>query len=54
MTPPTELLLQVILDNDPFVEMYNCGTRNEFQDIVNELNFLIDKRKLKKLKNIIE
>ncbi len=54
MTPPTDLLFQMVLDDDPLVEMYNCGTRNEFQDIVNELNILIDKKKLKKFGNLIK
>jgi len=54
ITPPPELIFKMILDDDPLVEMYNCGTRNEYQDIVNELNILIDKKKLKKLKNLVE
>ena len=47
MTPPADLLMQMLLDDDPLIEMYNCGTRNEFLDIVNELNTLIDKKKFK-------
>lgn len=52
MTPPVELLLQMVIDDDPIIEMYNCGLRSEYDDIASELNTLIDKRKLKKFQRI--
>ncbi len=52
MTPPDDLIMQMVLDKDPLIEMYSCGSRNEFQDIVSELNTIIEKKKLKKFKKI--
>jgi len=37
---PTELLAKVI-DPDPFVEMYDCGKWNEFQDSIKKINKII-------------
>lgn len=52
MTPPADLIRQMVIDDDPLLEMYNCGQRSEYQDIVNEINNLIDKKKLKKFERI--
>lgn len=37
-TPPQEELFKMILDNDPFTELYFCGSRYDFDDVVTELN----------------
>jgi hypothetical protein len=45
-TPTPEELLSNILDEDPITEMYNCGSKFDFKDAVNELNEAIDNHKL--------
>ena len=45
-TPSSEELFNNILDKDPISEMYNCGSKFDFKDIVNELNEDIDNHKL--------
>ncbi|MCD4731527.1 MAG: hypothetical protein K8R74_13065 [Bacteroidales bacterium] len=51
-TPISEELLTNILDNDPITEMYNCGSKFDFKDIVNELNEAIDNHKLASFQKI--
>jgi len=41
-----QMLFDNIIDNDPFLEMYNCGDRYRFKDEVKELNQIIDQNKL--------
>lgn len=45
-TPTSEELLSNILDTDPITEMYNCGSKFDFKDILSELNDAIDNNKL--------
>ena len=45
-TPTKEELYGMILDKDPLTEIYNCGSRYNYKDIVNELNNRIDEKKL--------
>ncbi len=40
-TPPADSLFKLVIDNDPLTEMYNCGIRFEYEDIVSELNVKI-------------
>ena len=35
-------LYDLILDNDPLTEMYNCGNKNDFKNVVGDLNAKID------------
>lgn len=42
--PTSEELMKHIIDNDPLTEIHYCGSRNEFTDIVAELNALIAER----------
>lgn len=42
-TPPAEELFEMILDNDPLLEMYNCGSRSAFSDPFESLNPIIEK-----------
>ncbi len=42
--PTSEELMKHIIDNDPLTEIHYCGRRNEFTDIVAELNALIAER----------
>jgi len=41
-TPSPEELINMIIDIQPFVSMYSCGSRSSFKNIENELNTLID------------
>jgi len=41
-TPSKEELHNMILDNDPFIVVYYCGSKYKYNDIVTELNSLID------------
>jgi len=52
-TPPATDMMSLLLDKDPLVDMYQCGKRNQYSDIKQELNVLIKSGKLgscKKLK----
>ncbi len=46
-TPDLETFLKSIIDKDPFVEIYNCGNRYRFKDVVPELNNEIKNNRLK-------
>lgn len=41
-TPSSDELKPLILDDDPLIEMYFCGRRSDYQDILKELNAKID------------
>jgi hypothetical protein len=41
-------LFFMIIDHDPFIEMYHCGSRFEYKDLINELNRIIEKNELDK------
>lgn len=45
-TPAKEELMNRIIDKDPFIEMYHCGSKYKYHDIVNELNTAIDNKSL--------
>lgn len=52
-TPPADSLFKLIIDKDPLTEMYNCGIRYDYDDIIGELNTKIkngDVSGFKKLK----
>ena len=51
-TPSAEELLNNILDKDPVTEMYSCGSKFDFRDVVNELNEVIDNNKLSSFQKI--
>ncbi len=44
-TPTIDILFADILDNDPITEMYNCGSKYDYKDMVIELNDAIDNNK---------
>ena len=50
--PSKEFLYGNILDKDPFTEMYNCGVKFEYKNIVDELNEAIESNKLDSFKKI--
>jgi len=51
-TPSTEELWNQILDKDPLLEMYQCGTRSQYPDPVKALNQIISGGKLKDCKKL--
>ena len=44
--PTLKELFSLIIDNDPLIEIYDCGIRTNLIDDVKKLNNLIDKNKL--------
>ena len=48
----TNELFDLIIDDDPIKEMYNCGNRNSFTDDVKELNEIIKNKQLKDCKKL--
>ncbi len=51
-TPPATDLMNMLLDKDPLVEMYQCGQRSQYTDIQQELNVLITSGKLNTCKKL--
>lgn len=51
-TPGASELMSMILDRDPVTEMYRCGNRGDFADIVTDLNTLIQSGQLSKCQRI--
>ena len=52
-SPTADELMGMILDKDPLTEMYDCGKRQSFKDVVGELKAIIlanDLGKFKRLK----
>jgi len=50
--PPIEELYDMIIDKEPFIEMYHGGSKYNYQDLVKELNEMIDSDKLDTFKKI--
>ena len=51
--PSVDSLFDMILDNDPLVELYNCGNRYQYKDEVAELNNMIKKQQLTQCKKVV-
>lgn len=51
-TPSPDSLYELIIDKDPIVEMYNCGNRHKYDDVVSSINEIIDKGELNKCKKL--
>jgi hypothetical protein len=45
-------ILKLVIDKDPFLEMYSLGTRARFKDEVKEINEIIERGALKKFRRI--
>lgn len=45
-TPTQAEIMNMLLDTDPFTEMYFCGKRSDFNNLVEDLNKIIKKGKL--------
>lgn len=52
VSPTLEELNGLILDNDPLEEMYYCGSRFNFKNLVDELNDKINENKLNEWKKL--
>jgi len=52
--PSMDVLMKMIIDNDPLTEMYNCGNRQVFKDVVNDLNVVIRSEKLKEVCKVVK
>ncbi len=50
--PKIDDLKQMIIDNDPLVELYDCGVRTKYKNIEEELNKIINKGNLTCFKRI--
>lgn len=51
-TPTVQEIMNMLLETDPFTEMYHCGYRNNFQDVITELNSAIKAGKLSQYKKL--
>ena len=52
--PTADRLFDYITDNNPFTEIYQCGSRGNYKEIVAELNALISSGKIKDCKNLLK
>jgi len=51
-SPQKEELLSLIIDNDPLIEMFNCGKRATFKNETEDLNALISKNDFSAFKKL--
>lgn len=51
-TPNEKEIMNMLLDKDPFLEIYHCGDRTKFDNIENELNIIIREGKLDQYKRL--
>jgi hypothetical protein len=51
-TPSATELEAMIIDSDPLTVMYDCGSRNSFQNILEDINKLILKNDFSKFKKL--
>lgn len=51
-TPPATDLINLLLDKNPLIEMYQCGQRGQYTDIEQELNVLLISGKLNTCKKL--
>ena len=47
--PPLDVLYSKIIDNDPLTEMWVCGRRFDYHDLVNDLNEIITNGKMEEI-----
>lgn len=52
--PTAERLYSYIIEKNPFTEMYQCGNRGNYAEIVTELNLMISAGKIKDCKNLLK
>ena len=51
-TPSKEELKEMILDDEPLTEIYNCGSKFKYKNLIEDINELIESDKLKDCKNL--
>ena len=51
--PSVDELFNMIIDNNPLVELYDCGNRYQYKDEVAELNNMIKKQQLTQCKKVV-
>ncbi len=52
ITPSPNDFLPLLIDSDPLLEMYNCGTKYQYSNIIDELNKKITEGKLGEFKRL--
>lgn len=52
-TPTTEELKRMIISDDPLKEMYNCGSKFKFKNLVEDVDNLIKNNELNKCRKIV-
>lgn len=50
--PSLKEMMDLIVDKDPFLRIYNLGTRSRFKDEVTEINGIISKNELERYKRL--
>ncbi len=53
-TPSVDELFEMIIDDNPLTELYNCGNRYQYKDEVAELNSFITKNQIGQCKKIVK
>jgi hypothetical protein len=51
-TPSQAEIMNMLLDTDPFTEIYFCGKRGDFNNLVEDLNKIIKKGKLSNFQRV--
>ncbi len=52
VAPSLEQLKELILDDNPFLELYHCGDKSDFQSLEKELNKHINNKTLKQFQRL--
>jgi hypothetical protein len=52
--PTAERLFGYLLDSNPFIEMYQCGNRGDYHDMISDINTLITTGKMKDCRNLLK
>jgi len=51
-TPSADSLYSWIIDSDPLTEMFNCGSRYDYEDLVKELNLIIKNGEIRNFRKL--
>jgi len=52
--PTAERLMNYILDDDPFIEIYDAGKKGQYENIIDDLNTMILQGKIREMKNLLK
>ncbi|MCF8367801.1 MAG: hypothetical protein K9G76_02075 [Bacteroidales bacterium] len=50
--PTSDEIMEMVLDNNPFTEMYHCGSRFDYKNLESELNDIITNGRLDAMKRL--